>query len=110
VWFCVSSRRRHTSSKRDWSSDVCSSDLGSWRSLLVDDQGEHRINATGEVGYPFFGDLILGVLNRTENAMTQAHAFKAVELAIARSEERRVGKECRWRRAAAKWCRLTEGR
>src|SRR5207249_6572330 len=23
-----SSRRRHTSSKRDWSSDVCSSDLG----------------------------------------------------------------------------------
>src|SRR5699024_3393887 len=24
----VSSRRRHTSSKRDWSSDVCSSDLG----------------------------------------------------------------------------------
>src|SRR5699024_11260066 len=25
--FCFSSRRRHTSSKRDWSSDVCSSDL-----------------------------------------------------------------------------------
>src|SRR5699024_4289174 len=25
--FCLSSRRRHTSSKRDWSSDVCSSDL-----------------------------------------------------------------------------------
>src|SRR5699024_11073367 len=24
---CVSSRRRHTRSKRDWSSDVCSSDL-----------------------------------------------------------------------------------
>src|SRR5699024_11616085 len=27
VDFFVSSRRRHTSSKRDWSSDVCSSDL-----------------------------------------------------------------------------------
>src|SRR5699024_12203800 len=26
--FCFSSRRRHTRSKRDWSSDVCSSDLG----------------------------------------------------------------------------------
>src|SRR5206468_7477823 len=26
--FCVSSRRRHTRSDRDWSSDVCSSDLG----------------------------------------------------------------------------------
>src|SRR5699024_11515376 len=25
-----SSRRRHTRSKRDWSSDVCSSDLGKW--------------------------------------------------------------------------------
>src|SRR5207249_1596215 len=27
-WFFFSSRRRHTRSKRDWSSDVCSSDLG----------------------------------------------------------------------------------
>src|SRR5699024_11285821 len=28
IWiFFFSSRRRHTSSKRDWSSDVCSSDL-----------------------------------------------------------------------------------
>src|SRR5699024_11757805 len=27
--FFFSSRRRHTRSKRDWSSDVCSSDLGS---------------------------------------------------------------------------------
>src|SRR5215469_11506705 len=27
VCFCFSSRRRHTRSLRDWSSDVCSSDL-----------------------------------------------------------------------------------
>src|SRR5699024_11291942 len=27
LFFFVSSRRRHTRSKRDWSSDVCSSDL-----------------------------------------------------------------------------------
>lgn len=33
-------------------------------------------------GYPFFGDLILDSLNRTENAMTQARAFKAVELCL----------------------------
>src|SRR5699024_12099637 len=26
--YCLSSRRRHTRSERDWSSDVCSSDLG----------------------------------------------------------------------------------
>src|SRR6266513_2413000 len=28
ILFFFSSRRRHTRSKRDWSSDVCSSDLG----------------------------------------------------------------------------------
>src|SRR5699024_11920512 len=35
--FCVlfSSRRRHTRSKRDWSSDVCSSDLGMVIGLLI---------------------------------------------------------------------------
>src|SRR5207249_7668166 len=30
-----SSRRRHTRSKRDWSSDVCSSDLDKWRAAGV---------------------------------------------------------------------------
>src|SRR6266513_4213684 len=30
VFFFFSSRRRHTRSKRDWSSDVCSSDLTGW--------------------------------------------------------------------------------
>src|SRR5699024_11391777 len=29
IYFCYSSRTRHTRSKRDWSSDVCSSDLKS---------------------------------------------------------------------------------
>src|SRR5438067_3386628 len=33
-FFFFSSRRRHTRSKRDWSSDVCSSDLGSGGALL----------------------------------------------------------------------------
>ena len=50
--------------------------------FLVNDQGEQYINATGVTGYPFFGDLILDSLNRTENAMTQAHAFKAAELCL----------------------------
>src|SRR5699024_11782957 len=31
VYFFFSSRRRHTRSKRDWSSDVCSSDLQTCR-------------------------------------------------------------------------------
>src|SRR5699024_1769140 len=31
-----SSRRRHTTSKRDWSSDVCSSDLGRGRRMQIE--------------------------------------------------------------------------
>ncbi len=49
---------------------------------LVDHKGEQHIPVHGKVGYPFFGQLILDCLNRTENAMTQAHTFKAIELAI----------------------------
>lgn len=50
--------------------------------ILVDGQGEKRIECAGKVGYPFFGQLILDCLNRTETAMTQEHAFKATELAL----------------------------
>src|SRR2546429_8240320 len=31
TFFFFSSRRRHTRCSRDWSSDVCSSDLSAWR-------------------------------------------------------------------------------
>jgi hypothetical protein len=34
------------------------------------------------VGYPYFGQLILDCINRTENAMTQDHCFKTAELAV----------------------------
>lgn len=49
---------------------------------LVDAKGEHHIRCHGEVGFPFFGALILDCLNRTENAMTQKHAFLAAELCL----------------------------
>ena len=49
---------------------------------LVNGEGEKYINAQGVTGYPFFGQLILDSLNRTENAMTQHHAFKAAELCL----------------------------
>ena len=65
-------------------------DHGPNQVFLVNDEGEHRIEAAGQVGYPFFGELILDVLNRTENAMTQEHAFKAVELALKAQEQARV--------------------
>ena len=50
--------------------------------FLVNGNGEKHVDATGTVGYPFFGKLILDCLNRTEDAMTQAHAFKAAELCL----------------------------
>jgi predicted dehydrogenase len=43
---------------------------------------ETYYNVNGKVGYPYFGQLILDCLNRTENAMTQDHCFKAAELAV----------------------------
>lgn len=49
---------------------------------LVDDGGEQHIEAAGTTGFPFFGELILDCLNRTEHAMSQTHAFKAAELCL----------------------------
>lgn len=58
--------------------------------ILVDDRGEKFINVTGQVGFRFFGELILDCLNRTEKAMTQAHAFKAAELCLKAQAAARV--------------------
>src|SRR5207237_6311417 len=74
-----SSRRRHTSFKCDWSSDVCSSDLltGVWPLLLV-------VNGVSLTTFPSaYRTLSVGET-----------------LGRLRSEERRVGKECRSRGAA----------
>ena len=49
---------------------------------IADATGERHIPVAGKVGYRFFGELILDILNRTEKAMTQAHAFKAAELCL----------------------------
>ena len=57
-------------------------DQGGGHVFLVDQAGEHHLMARGNVGYPFFGRLILDCLERTEHAMTQDHAFKAAELSI----------------------------
>lgn len=50
--------------------------------FLVDQKDSVEIDCRGKVGYPYFGKLVLDVLNRTENAMTQEHAFKAAELSM----------------------------
>src|SRR5204862_4949578 len=62
-FFFFSSRRRHTRSLRDWSSDVCSSDLlragrgalrlGQATPDVEDDDGEHRAQREGDAPAPF---------------------------------------------------------
>src|SRR5699024_12230023 len=99
--FFFSSRRRHTRSKRDWSSDVCSSDLGT-------DNTESTYN-----------DLIQNGFEQIKNLQEQNEYLKAQQSGLdvlsekwqelqgqiddnndsIRSEERRVGKECRPRGA-----------
>ncbi|WP_372663490.1 Gfo/Idh/MocA family protein [Cohnella sp.] len=49
---------------------------------LVNGDGEQHFAVEGQIGYPFFGQLILDCIHRTENAMTQEHAFKAAELCL----------------------------
>ncbi|MBM7570334.1 Gfo/Idh/MocA family protein [Aquibacillus albus] len=54
---------------------------------LVTQEGEKHFHLTGKVGFPFFGELILDCINRTEHAMTQEHAFKAAELCLIAQKE-----------------------
>ncbi len=49
---------------------------------LVDHQGEQHIAVHGTVGFPFFGQLILDCLHRTERSMSQQHTFLAIDLAL----------------------------
>lgn len=48
---------------------------------ITDNAGTRKIDCR-QMKFPFFGKFILDILNNTENAMTQAHAFKAAELAL----------------------------
>jgi predicted dehydrogenase len=49
---------------------------------LADERGEYHLEVSGKIGFRFFGAMILDCLERTEKAMTQAHVFKAAELAV----------------------------
>src|SRR5437868_15530072 len=81
VGFFFSSRRRHTRSKRDWSSDVCSSDLQSLSEITLGSQQQLsdkdcRLQHNGSIN---------GTISDEDGEL--------------RSEERRVGKE--WRSGGA---------
>src|SRR5206468_9902043 len=86
VIFFFSSRRRHTRSDRDWSSDVCSSDLD-----------------LDNVEFVLVNTEIQGSATKVKTHTSQISPTFAVDATgirfvnITRSEERRVGKECRYR-------------
>src|SRR5207253_6975807 len=73
-FFFFSSRRRHTRWPRDWSSDVCSSDL---------DLPVRR-------RFRFWSSKVIPICE-TKKEMSATNG------SLRRSEERRVGKECRSR-------------
>jgi predicted dehydrogenase len=61
--------------------------------FLTDSGNEQIINVQGKVGHPFYGQLILDCLNRTENAMSQHRAFKAAELSMLAQQIGESGRE-----------------
>src|SRR3989440_6385921 len=91
--FFFSSRRRHTRSDRDWSSDVCSSDLD--RSLVVRVVAQHVQRATFLAVAATIVPAIILVCRSGLHAWMRSCANE--KLMSGRSEERRVGKECRSR-------------
>src|SRR5207302_5320331 len=100
IWFCClfyffffSSRRRHTRFSRDWSSDVCSSDLFKTEAAHCNPVAHRERQPERAVA-------------RSSHAQRSAAAERQSESVgadAARSEERRVGKEwssgggpCKW--------------
>src|SRR5690606_40833619 len=98
--FFFSSRRRHTRFSRDWSSDVCSSDLALVREMgqaypeLV--RGEAMITETVELEEQRF----LKTLGRGLQILAEESQGLSEGGVLPRSEERRVGRECGCRWAA----------
>src|SRR5690606_40378685 len=92
--FFFSSRRRHTRFSRDWSSDVCSSDLFAVEGVTLPLEDKWAL-------LPSEQDAIRIATDAYNETITAVAANKGLALvdfkSILRSEERRVGKECRYR-------------
>src|SRR3712207_7320543 len=91
-YFFFSSRRRHTRYWRDWSSDVCSSDLYRLEELLA----ESRPTVTWRAFDQVLSRSVLVHLLSPDDP-DEEKLLAAARRASVRSEERRVGKECRSR-------------
>src|SRR5690606_40580605 len=101
-----SSRRRHTSFSRDWSSDVCSSDLP----LEISQQHNGSLFITTSKVLPSFslshrlhpaGSCRLTRASTVHHIHRHARACFVWLSLVRRSEERRVGKESATRLAAS---------
>src|SRR5262249_60137863 len=96
--FFFSSRRRHTRLVSDWSSDVCSSDLA----LTVLEELRRDVFPPGadsiyQLGGVHRGELV-DILEDIESVDRQPLGISGNDAGtFSRSEERRVGKECRSR-------------
>src|SRR3712207_7357421 len=90
LFFFFSSRRRHTRYWRDWSSDVCSSDLLENHHL----PGELEAQVAA-----FVEHYNQRRVHESLDNLTPADVYfgRGEAILLERSEERRVGKECRSR-------------
>src|SRR5690606_40207882 len=95
--FFFSSRRRHTRFSRDWSSDVCSSDLEDFFfiSINICNVGYNMVFIT----HPTFYAYRLLISKRLPSKKGRIHIYELYLAIISRdrSEERRVGKDCKSR-------------
>src|SRR5256885_7302217 len=91
VFFFFSSRRRHTRLQGDWSSDVCSSDLD----VIYD--GISRRGVRLVTFAPILKHRLLQLAEIVDHLLRISAEGTSAPVEIERSEERRVGKECRSR-------------
>src|SRR5690606_41061791 len=102
--FFFSSRRRHTRFSRDWSSDVCSSDLDEKNFFITK---KYNLTVEDFVELPQVYKFIEKYVRENKGAIpdyrtVQAEFEEFEYMPEVRSEERRVGKEgrSRWSRDA----------
>src|SRR5690606_40463315 len=92
-FFFFSSRRRHTRFSRDWSSDVCSSDLPGLHYYVINIDGADVSDPGSQA---FFGGTRYTSAIEIPAADGEYYAIQDVphgQVREVRSEERRVGKE-----------------
>src|SRR5205807_6837833 len=95
--FFFSSRRRHTRLQGDWSSDVCSSDLECRLVAVIGDDARGD-SFRGELAQSRLIDshlVVVAARPTTSKTRVTARGQQLVRIDEERSEERRVGKECR---------------